>query len=286
MKDDTNWKGTYTRNGVVNATNLTCYFHPNPDYKCIPQQDFLLGLAHAYGESPSMPRKGSYDQIDDVVKSTDNYGYFCRNTPGECAYRFVEYNPDDHQKTYPLFTDWTITASPGQWSTYWQTEKATPTNDTSGISDGLRFKIFNGSDHDSIIIPQEFTGANATTYIYRGVKTPQKATKFSCGDRCIYLPTLQAKFFTVEEDTKKRSSERLMSFVLEYKYLFRNSHYKPHPLKNSLAEVKNRIIGLPFITKTGWLATHSKKLTCKMSAVFRNHHQGANFFTQCPPMPT
>ena len=187
MNDGTNWKGTYTRNGVVNATNLTCYFHPNPDYKCIPQQDFLLGLAHAYGESPSMPRKGSYDQIDDVVKSTDNYGYFCRNTPGECAYRFVEYNPDDHQKTYPLFTNRTITASAGQCSTYWQTEKATPTNGTSGISDGLRFKIFNGSDHDSIIIPQEFTGVNATTYIYRGVKTPQKATKFSCGDRCIWM---------------------------------------------------------------------------------------------------
>lgn len=73
-----------------------------------------------------------------------------------------------------------------------------------------------------------------------------------------------------------------MSFVLEYKYLFRNSHYKPHPLKNSLAEVKNRIIGLPFITKTGWLATHSKKLTCKMSAAFRESSSRRKFLHTMP----
>lgn len=186
MNDGTNWKGTYTRNGVVNATNLTCYFHPKTD-KCIPQQDFLQGLAHAYGESPSMLKSGRYDQIDDVVKSTHNYGYFCRNTPGECAYRFVEYNPDDEQRTYPLFTNRTITASTGQCSTYSQTERALPANDTSGVSDPLKFKIFNGSVYDSIIIPRELTGINATTYIYRGVNTPQKATKFSCGNRCVWM---------------------------------------------------------------------------------------------------
>lgn len=49
-----------------------------------------------------MPRKGSYDQIEDVAKSTSNQGYFCRITPGECAYRLVEYNPDDQQKKNTL----------------------------------------------------------------------------------------------------------------------------------------------------------------------------------------
>lgn len=36
------------------------------DYECQPEED-LQGLAHAYGESHSMPRKGSYDQVE-VIK--------------------------------------------------------------------------------------------------------------------------------------------------------------------------------------------------------------------------
>ena len=137
--------------------------------------------------SPPIFKRGTYDHIQDVVKSPDNYGYFCRNTPGECAYRFVEYNPDDEQRTYPLFTNRTITASTGECFTYQETEQPTQVKDTSGIADALEFKFSNGTVHDSIIIPQQLGGIDSTTYIYRGIDLPQDTKKFSCGDRCIWM---------------------------------------------------------------------------------------------------
>lgn len=51
----------------------------------------------------------------------------------------------------------------------------------------LEFKNFNGSVHDSIIIPQQHAGLDATTYIYRGISPPPKTTEFSCGNRCIWM---------------------------------------------------------------------------------------------------
>lgn len=187
MNDGTDWKGVYTKNGIADATNLECYFHSHHDKKCPSSQGIDQGLANAYGTSPPLLKKGTYDHIQDVVKSTDNFGYFCRNAPGECAYRFVEYNHDDQERNYPLFTNRTITASTGQCLTYRETEKATPAKDTSGIPDALKFKIFNGLDHDNITIPQPLEGVDATTYIYRGTAPPPNATKFACGDRCIWV---------------------------------------------------------------------------------------------------
>ncbi len=99
----------------------------------------------------------------------------------------VEYNPKDQQRTYPLFTNRTITASAGQCFTYWLTEKPTLANDTSGNPDALEFRIFNGSVHDSIIIPRQQAGRDATTYIYRGIAPPQDTTEFSCGNRCLWM---------------------------------------------------------------------------------------------------
>ena len=56
---------------------------------------------------------GHYNHIKDVVRSTENCGYFYQNTPGECTYRMIEYNPDDQQWSYSLFMDQIITASAG-----------------------------------------------------------------------------------------------------------------------------------------------------------------------------
>lgn len=188
LNDGTDWKGVYTRNGTANAANLDCYFRSPDDNKCPISQQLVQGLANSYGaSSPILLKRGTYDQIQDVVKSTDNYGYFCRNTSGECAYRFVEYNRNDQERKYPLFTNRTITASAGQCFTYWETEEATPAKDASGIPDALNFTIFNGSDHDSIIIPEQLSGVDATTYIYRGTAPPPNATLFACGDRCIWM---------------------------------------------------------------------------------------------------
>lgn len=185
LNDGTNWKDTYLQNGIVSASNLSCYFHPHT-HECL-SEDVVQGLANAYGMSPPIFNRGTYDQIQDVVKSTENYGYFCRNTPGECTYRMVEYNPSDQQRTYPLFTSRTITASTGQCFKYWETEKRTLTKDTSGNPGALEFKIFNGSVHDSIIIPQQLGGVDSTTYIYRGIHPPQNTTELSCGNRCLWM---------------------------------------------------------------------------------------------------
>lgn len=187
LNDGTNSNGTYTRNGIVNAPNLRCYF--NTLKTCPIHIEVPQGLAHAYGRTPYISSRGSYDQIQDIEKSKDYNGYFCRTTPGECAYRFVEYNPNDTQRNYPFLTDRVITASTGQCYTYWETEKVTPAKDTSGVMDAWKFKISNGSVHDTIIIPQQNGGLDATTYIYRGYHAPPqaKAKNVRCGRRCIWM---------------------------------------------------------------------------------------------------
>lgn len=185
LNDGTNWRHIYTRDGIVNVTNLTCYF--NDQNSCPLKNEVSQGRAHAYGETPSIADRGSFDQIEDVEISKNNLGYYCLKTPGTCAYRFVEYNPNDLQRTYPAFTDRVIVASTDHCFTYWQTENATQANDTSGIVDATNFKISNGSINDSITIPKQSYSIDGTTYIYRARNTPQDATKFSCGDRCLWM---------------------------------------------------------------------------------------------------
>ena len=129
-----------------------------------------------------MPESQSYDQIQEVYDSKDNVGYYCRRTPGECAYRFVEYNPDDQQKAYPFLTNRVITASASQCST-WETKAVVKSPDPCVEE----FHISNGSDKDNISIPRQLQGLNGTTYIYRGFWAPPYATKFACGDRCIWM---------------------------------------------------------------------------------------------------
>lgn len=129
-----------------------------------------------------MPQSGSYDQIQEVYDSKDNVGYYCRRTPGECAYRFVEYNPGDRQKAYPLLTNRVITASASQCST-WETEAVVK----SPHPCVEEFHISNGSHKDKITIPRQLQGLNGTTYIYRGFHPPPNATIFACGDRCIWM---------------------------------------------------------------------------------------------------
>lgn len=145
------------------------------------EQNVQQGLAHAYGESPSIIRNGSYDQIEDLYKSSDSIGYYCRKTPGECAYRFVEYNPEDQLKTYPSLTNRVITASAGQCSTYQEIEKPVKNGDA------LEFKISNDPVNGTISIPVQLGGMGGTTYIYRGLNPPSEADWFACGDRCIKM---------------------------------------------------------------------------------------------------
>lgn len=124
---------------------------------------------------------GTYDHIREIDTAPNNDGYFCRNTAGECAYRFVEYNRNDTRKTYPFLTKRVITAFGNQCYTYWKTENATQVKETSGIVDTLNFKISNGSVNDIITIPRQSVSENGTTYIYRGAKNTR------CSQGCIWM---------------------------------------------------------------------------------------------------
>lgn len=187
LNDGTSWNDTYTRDGIVKAANLTCYF--NGLKHCPVLSEVSQGLAHYYGETPSISTRAFYDEISDIEKSRNNPGYFCRRTPGEYAYRFVEYNPIDQQRTYPFLTNRVIKASAGECSTYWETKPPQKAIDTSGFLSALNFTITNGTVKDNIIIPQQSGGLDATTYIYRGLRAPPEAPskKVSCGDRCIWM---------------------------------------------------------------------------------------------------
>lgn len=185
LNDGTNWNGTYTRKGIVDAANLTCYVNTQNECPVLPEVS--QGLAHVFGQTPSITSRGSYDRIEDVIQSGDNFGYFCRKTPGECAYRFVEYNPNDQQRTYPRFTNRVITASADRCSTYWETEDPKQNKDASGIIESVYYKISNGTAHDNITIPQQSGGGGATTYIYRGIHPPERAELMKCGHRCMWM---------------------------------------------------------------------------------------------------
>lgn len=82
IDDGTSYNGTYVRPGVVDATNLTCYFDWFNHGGCggaIATQS----LAHAYGDIALSSRSdcGIYTDISDVLQSKNNYGYYCRRIP-------------------------------------------------------------------------------------------------------------------------------------------------------------------------------------------------------------
>ena len=194
MQDGTNWNGTYIRADQVNASDLSCYYHHFYDmqtYFCDPSPETVQGIVHAYGEySFGSLIEGNdcvkYTVIEDVLRSQTNPRYYCRRTPGqqEFAYRFLEYNPQDHQRTYPHMTDRVITASAGQCYEYSVSHVETRT-----VAGGKwsNYTYTNETFSDSILLPVQTDTFDGTVYIYRGFKVPQNATNWSCGLRCIWM---------------------------------------------------------------------------------------------------
>ena len=186
-EDGKNWNDTYIRNGTVNASNLACYmnrFHPDGCPEEVTQQN----TAHAYGELALRTPCAHYNDISDIQNSRYDYGYYCRLTHGrqELAYRFNEYNPNDHQLVYPLFTNRIITASPGPCFIY----SEVPTPREQALAGDAEYQVYtytNGTITDTIKIPNEYTGLSGTTYIYRGTNLPQLATANACGPRCMWV---------------------------------------------------------------------------------------------------
>lgn len=192
MQGGTNWNGTYIRPARINASDLSCYYHHLYDdqkYVCDPSPEVVQGIVHAYGEYAFGSLSDSndcvnYTNVEDVLRSGTNPKYYCRRTSGqqEFAYRFLEYNPQDHQRTYPFVTDRVITASAGQCYQYslLRREKV-----AGGIS--FNFTYTNKTFSDSILIPAQIDNFDGTVYIYRAFNTPQNATIYSCGPRCIWM---------------------------------------------------------------------------------------------------
>ncbi len=183
IEDGNNYNTTYVREGKVQVTNLDCY-NPNPHCQGSVQEHVL---AHTYGEAILGSSCGQYQELADILISRHDYYYYCRRDSGrqEFAYRFSEYNPDDTQKAYPHFTSRIITAASGICTEYHQLESV---NATIGDDSAKQFKYTNPTKgNGSIRIPTSFLGDAGTTYIYRGFNTPDKATDWACGDRCLLM---------------------------------------------------------------------------------------------------
>lgn len=188
VDDGTNYRGTYIRDGIVNASNLSCYYHNDT---CLSEVT-RYALAHdygGYGLGPTSESRecGDYSEIADVLNSDIAYPYWS-NGKQEFAYRFNEYNFDDVAKSYPYLTNRTITVSSGDCVTYDVTDDSAKVEGVSGDGDGFEISYKNDTNNGSIIIPSASLGRQGTTYIYRGTKPVAEAeTTFSCGDRCITM---------------------------------------------------------------------------------------------------
>ena len=187
LDDGTDWNGTYTRRGTVNVPDLSCYYH-GQDCPSGNHEDIVQATAHSYGEESSSTECGPYNTTADILHSRNDYGYYCRRTPGnqEFAYRFSEYNPRNPQETYPQFTNRIVTASADQCFQY-SAVNNTLAPDLNGLMNAWNYTFTNGSYTSSIRIPVNMEAYNGTTYVYRGVVIPQEAMTWSCGPRCMWM---------------------------------------------------------------------------------------------------
>ncbi|KAL9045258.1 MAG: hypothetical protein Q9214_001674 [Letrouitia sp. 1 TL-2023] len=186
MVDGRTFNDTYTIHGIVNASNLTTYYTRGSENWRVSAH----ATAHSYGERAHDTECGSYETIAEVLKSKHDYAYYCSKSMGnpEFTYRFNEYNPGDIQKTYPRFTDRTITASAGECLVYEVKNKTNGPDDVDGRGPGRTFFYSNDTFTDEIQIPVSYLGVNYTTYIYRDSQAPPNAHAQTCGDpRCMWL---------------------------------------------------------------------------------------------------
>ncbi|KAL2041509.1 hypothetical protein N7G274_005891 [Stereocaulon virgatum] len=188
----TDWKGTYLRNGNVNATNLTCFFGANG---CPIQPEVEQIRAHTHGEIASGHLCHKYDNISEVLSSDVNPPYWCKETENqqEYTFRFLEYNPHDQRRVYPSITNRTITASSGQCYHYnIIAGSQQPALDLNGDRAAFTWAYSNGTVNGSVNIPTEMSAFDATTYIYNGTNIPRNEIESSCGPRCMWMWAFKA----------------------------------------------------------------------------------------------
>lgn len=206
---------------------------------CDQNPETVHGIVHAYGEAAFASLTDGHDceyynNIGDVLHSQANPKYFCRRTPGqqEFAYRFLEYNPRDHQRAYPFLTNRTITASAGKCYNY-SVEKVDKGSDKVGIWSNYTYT--NQTVTDIISLPVKIDTFDGTVYIYRGSETPQNATTSSCGDRCIWMWAHQTK------DQNNPSNFYQCPVTVN---VVQNSEQDVHDVSNDIARLAASAIGL------------------------------------------
>lgn len=186
-----NYKGTYRTTDTVNAPDLSCYFHnrtcPIPrGADDLSAEETKQGLAHNHGQSSMSSDCGLYFdskfETSKVYKDKDKYQYYCNRNLGQqqFAYRFLEFNPKDKERTYPWLTDRVITTSSGKCTVYNETD-----SERGDRQQKYNITSTDGSETDTIDIPFAVEQMRATTWIYRGKLEPAKAKDQQCGRRCI-----------------------------------------------------------------------------------------------------
>ncbi|KAL8788587.1 MAG: hypothetical protein Q9195_007231 [Heterodermia aff. obscurata] len=186
LNDGTDWNGTYIIPGTANVSDLSCYHRAGDCPK--NHADVTQATAHTNGELATGAECGPYNTTADILNSKKDYTYFCRRTPGqqEFAYRFNEYNPMDEQKTFPYFTNRIITASSGPCIEYSQVHRKLE-SELNGRLSAWNYTFTNGSYTSNIMIPVNMEAGNGTTYVFRGIRIPEKAAGWSCGPRCMWM---------------------------------------------------------------------------------------------------
>lgn len=186
MDSGTDWRGTYTSRGTVNATDLTCF---GDHYNCPIYPRVEQSRAHLYGEIASGPPCQPYNHISEVLDSDSGASFYCNQASNqqEYALRFSVINPDDGRRIYPRFTNRIITASSGQCYQYNITDGSNETALDPNGDDAVRWAYSNGTINGTITIPTAYSGEDSTTYIYPGSQMPQNETEYSCGPRCMWM---------------------------------------------------------------------------------------------------
>lgn len=185
----TDYRDTFIRDGIVNASDLSCY--RSFGLGCENNTAAVHALAHTFGEYGSPYNCNDYTELAQVFNSTPYpwHTYYCRLTPHkqEFAYRFLEYNPTDEQFSYPYFTNRTITAWSGACLSY-NVTGIVKVPEISNDGQGQNMSYGNSTFNGSITIPDSALGLSSTTYIYRDTNPPEaNGPATSCGDRCIMM---------------------------------------------------------------------------------------------------
>lgn len=244
MQDGTNWNGTYIRPDQVNASDLSCFYHHLYDaqeFVCETSPENYHGVVHTYGDSAFESLSSGndcvkYTNVEDILRSRTNPKYYCRRTPRqqEFAYRFLEYNPQDHQRTYPYLTDRVITVSAGQCYDY-------SLSSIEKTPDGkwFNYTYTNDTISGSILLPIHIDTFDGTVYIYRGPESPENITTWRCNSRCIWMWAHK----TVGQNDKSTFYQCPITVDL-VQNVSQDEHQDEHQVSDDIARLAASSIGL------------------------------------------